>query len=50
MLILETFLARRKSDDDIGISSQGGTMKIWTLLIKEKQVEDTESLQKGRTS
>ena len=36
MLILKNFLARRKSDDDIDPSSHGGTIKIWTLLGKEK--------------
>ena len=49
MMIPHTFLARRNNDVDIDLSSQGGTMKIWTLLKKEKQVEDMDPSQKGET-
>ena len=47
MMILHTFLARRNNDVDIDLSSQGGMMKIWTLLGKEKHVKDMDPSHKG---
>ena len=46
-MILHTFLARRNNDVDIDLSSQGRMMNIWTLLRKEKQVEDMDTSPKG---
>ena len=61
MLILKTFLSRRNSYDDSTDFPHKEEKwlygpflkrrnKSWTLLTKEKQVKDTDTLQNGRTS